>query len=184
MPEDEQERELSARFRAGDEAALREMYDRWSAVVFTVALRSLGDRSDAEDVTQRTFVSAWTSRATYDPEKGRLSTWLMAITRRRIADTHEARARVRALGEQIERITRPDDLVHEPPDLVDAILIANELDRLEPDARAVIHLAFFDDLTHDQIAHRLDMPLGTVKSHIRRSLARLRDRLDVIHVAP
>lgn len=180
----EHEQELAARFRAGDEAALAEVYARWSPVVFTLALRSLGDRSDAEDVTQRVFVSAWTSRASYDRTKAKLSTWLVAITRRRIADMHESRAKVRALQHELERMTNPDELVREPPDVAESILVQSELERLEPDAQKVVRLAFFDDLTHDQIAHRLDMPLGTVKSHIRRSLTRMRDRLEVTHVAP
>lgn len=184
MSDDEHEAAQSARFRAGDESALAEIYERWSPVVFTLALRSLGDRSDAEDVTQRTFVSAWTSRESYDAGKAKLSTWLIAIARHRIADMHESRAKIRALREHLERMTRPEDLVDEPVDLVDGILVADELGRLEPAAREVVRLAFFDDLTHEQIARRLDMPLGTVKSHIRRSLTRLRDRLEVKHVAP
>lgn len=183
--DDEHDGDLAARFRAGDEDALAQLYRRWSAVVFTIALRSLGDRSDAEDVTQRVFVSAWTSRTTYDPAKARLSTWLIAITRRRIADMHESRAKVRALRELLERTAGPDDLRADAPDVVESILIADELERLEPTARAVVRLAFFDDLTHEQIARRLDLPLGTVKSHIRRSLLRLRSRLEVDdHVAP
>ncbi|MFE1644787.1 RNA polymerase sigma factor [Microbacterium sp. P01] len=175
---------LNARFRGGDERALEEIYRRWSPVVYTLALRSLGDRGDAEDVTQKTFVSAWTSRGSYDPGKARLSTWLVAIARRRIADTHEARSRIRALHEQLQRVTSPDDLLATPQlDLGEMLLVASELDRLEPDAQRVMRLAFFDDLTHQEIATRLDMPLGTVKSHIRRSLTRLRTRLEVTHVA-
>jgi RNA polymerase sigma factor (sigma-70 family) len=180
---DDRETELDSRFISGDERALEEVYRRWSPVVFTLALRSLGDRSDAEDVTQRVFVSAWTSRASFDPAKAKLSTWLVAITRRRIADMHESRAKIRAIQEQLERTTSPDDLVRDPPDLAESILVTDEIDRLEPDARAVMRLAFFDDLTHEQIARRLDMPLGTVKSHIRRSLTRMRDRLEVTRVA-
>ncbi|QKJ20564.1 RNA polymerase sigma factor [Microbacterium hominis] len=176
--------ELAERFRRGDERALAELYRRWSPVVFTLALRSLGDRGDAEDVTQRTFVSAWTSRASFDARKAKLSTWLMVIARRRIADAHEARARVRAVEEEVLRTTRPDDLVREPPDLADTLLVANEIEQLEPDAQTVVRMAFFDDLTHVEISERLDMPLGTVKSHIRRSLTRMRDRLEVSHVAP
>ncbi len=178
------ERALAERFRAGDESALEDVYRRWSPVVFTLALRSLGDRSDAEDVTQRVFVSAWTSRESYDTAKAKLSTWLVAIARHRIADMHESRARVRALQSQLEKLTRPDDLVRDPPDLAESILVADELERLEPDAQRVVRLAFFDDLTHEQIAARLDMPLGTVKSHIRRSLIRMRERLEVTRVAP
>ncbi|MFB8385795.1 RNA polymerase sigma factor [Microbacterium sp. NPDC055910] len=177
------EEALNTRFVAGDERALAELYRRWSPVVFTLALRSVGDRGDAEDITQRTFVSAWTSRASYDPRKAKLSTWLVAIARRRIADTLESRSKVRALQQEMERFTRPDDLVQDHDDLSEQILVADELQHLEPDAQQVMRLAFFDDLTHDQISRRLAMPLGTVKSHIRRSLNRLRDRLEVNHVA-
>lgn len=179
-----EDREIAERFRSGDERALEAVYRRWSPIVFTLALRSLGDRGDAEDVTQKTFVSAWTSRASYDPLKARLSTWLITIARRRIADTHEARARVRALQEELERFSDPGALVGQDIDLADRLLLADEMERLEPDAKRVIKLAFYDDLTHDQIAHRLQMPLGTVKSHIRRSLSRMRVRLEVGHAAP
>lgn len=178
-----EEVELAQRFGTGDERALEEVYRRWSPIVFTLALRSLGDRSDAEDATQKTFVSAWTSRASYDPAKARLSTWLVVIAKRRIADTHEARARFRALQEELQRFSHPDELVGSEIDLGDSLLLADEIERLEPDARRVVHLAFYDDLTHDQIATRLQMPLGTVKSHIRRSLTRMRTRLEVGHVA-
>lgn len=178
------EARVNERFVAGDEAALAEIYRRWSPVVFTLALRSLGDRGDAEDVTQRTFVSAWTSRASYDTSKARLSTWLISIARRRIADTHESRTKIRQRQEQMERVTAPEDLISEPIDLSHTLLVANEMQQLQPDAHAVMRLAFFDDLTHEEIARRLDMPLGTVKSHIRRSLTRMRDRLEVSRVAP
>ena len=178
------EAQLDERFRAGDEQALADVYRRWSPVVFTLALRSLGDRGDAEDVTQRTFVSAWTSRTSYDPSKARLSTWLVAIARRRIADMHESRAKVRAIQAEMERLTAPEDLVREPPDLSETLLVAHEMQQLEPDARAVMRLAFYDDLTHEEISRRLGMPLGTVKSHIRRSLIRMRNRLEVTRVTP
>lgn len=182
--EDLDEQELVERFRRGDDRALEAVYRRWSALVFTLALRSLGDRGDAEDVTQKTFVSAWTSRASYDPGKAKLATWLVTIARRRIADMHEARARVRRLQDELVRFSDPDDMIQSDIDLADRLLLADELERLEPDARDVVRLAFYDDLTHQQIAERLEMPLGTVKSHIRRSLSRLRSRLEVGHVAP
>ncbi len=172
-----------ARFAAGDERALEHVYRRWSPVVFTLALRSLGDRTDAEDVTQKTFVSAWTSRSSFDPARARLSTWVVAIAKRRIADTHEARRRIRVLQEQLQSVTRPDDLVAPEVDLGETLLVAQEIERLEPDAQRVMKLAFFDDLTHQEISRRLEMPLGTVKSHIRRSLERMRTRLEVTHAA-
>ncbi|TFV80883.1 sigma-70 family RNA polymerase sigma factor [Microbacterium sp. dk485] len=181
---DEDELDVAGRFQAGDERALEAIYRRWSPLVFTLALRALGDRGDAEDATQRTFVSAWNSRQSFDPARAGLSTWLVAIAKRRIADVREARARVAAAQDELQRLTDPEALVVPEIDLGDRLLLADEIERLEPDARAVIRLAFYDDLTHDQIAHRLQLPLGTVKSHIRRSLTRLRRRLEVSHVAP
>lgn len=113
---------VGERFRDGDERALEEIYRRWSPVVFTLALRSLGDRTDAEDVTQKTFVSAWGSRASFDPAKARVSTWLIAIARRRIADTHEARARIGALQRELERYAEPTGRDAPEVDIGDTIL--------------------------------------------------------------
>jgi len=176
------EAELAERFAAGDERVLRQMYDRWARVVYTLAARSLGDLSEAEDVTQRTFVSAWTSRASYRTDAGPLGPWLIAIARRRIADAHEARARMARIEEAMKSVA--EEPVAEAADVSDAIFVADEIARLEPDARSVVTLAFYEDLTHAQISQRLDMPLGTVKSHLRRSLSRLRTRLEAARVTP
>jgi RNA polymerase sigma-70 factor (ECF subfamily) len=173
------DRELAERFATGDETAVRAMYERWSRIVYTLAVRSLGDTAEAEDVTQRTFVSAWTSRSSFRPDRAPLGAWLITIARRRIADAHEARARTSRLEEALKAVVPEEAVEH---DVSDAMLVADEVAQLEPDARAVLALAFYEDLTHEQISQRLDMPLGTVKSHIRRSLARLRTRLEAHHV--
>ena len=168
-------------FAAGVDRALEDAYRRWSALVYTLAVRSLGDIGDAEDVTQKTFVSAWTGRSNFNPSRARLSAWLVGIAKNKIADTHEARARIRRLQEQLAAVTVPGDWMTEPVDLADTLLIADEIAQLEPDAQKVIRLAFYDDLTHSEISIRLGLPLGTVKSHIRRSLQRMRTRLEVTH---
>src|SRR3954454_15137595 len=183
MSDDVDERAVEAAFREGDERALAAVYARWSPLIYTLAVRSLGDVGDAEDVTQKTFVAAWTGRSGFDPDRARVSAWLVGIAKNKIADTHEARAKVRRLQEQLTASGRPEDFVSEPVDLADSLLIADEIARLEPDAQTVMRLAFFDDLTHAEIAARLAMPLGTVKSHIRRSLQRMRTRLEVTDVA-
>lgn len=177
----EDDADLAGRFAAGDEGALRQMYDRWSRLVFTIAARSIGDLSEAEDIVQQTFVSAWRSRASFDPARAGLSTWLLAIARRRIADAHEARSRSARLEEAMRAVA--EEPIAAPVDVEGSVLLADEISRLEPDARSVVTLAFYQDLTHVQIADRLDMPLGTVKSHLRRSLSRLRSRLEASHVA-
>jgi RNA polymerase sigma-70 factor (ECF subfamily) len=181
--DDVDERAVEAAFRAGSESALAAVYARWSPLIYTLAVRSLGDVGDAEDVTQKTFVAAWTGRGGFDPNRARISAWLVGIAKNKIADTHEARAKIRRLQEELAGGRRPDDLMEEPVDLADSLLLADEIARLEPDAQKVMHLAFFDDLTHAEISTRLGMPLGTVKSHIRRSLQRLRARLEVTDAA-
>src|SRR5690349_19799955 len=84
---------LAERFASGDEEALRTAYAKWSPLVYTLAARSLGNRLDAEDVTQQVFIAAWNSRERYDPTRAPLQSWLVGITRHRIADAHEARAK-------------------------------------------------------------------------------------------
>lgn len=170
---------LAERFVRGDERALGEIYGQWSALVYSLALRSLGDATDAEDVTQRVFVAAWQGRERYDPQRASLSAWLVGITRHSIADAHQARSRERTITAQVAAITGDDAVPAPEVELADRLLIADEMARLEPLQRQVVQLAFFDDLTHLQIAERLGMPVGTVKSHIRRSLTKLRGRLEV-----
>lgn len=180
---DEATAELARRFVAGEERALAEMYSRWASLVYSLAVRSLGDATDAEDVTQKVFVAAWQGRHRYDPDRSALGAWLVGITRHTIADMHALRGKERTITAEVTAITREEVAPASDVDLADRLLIADEMAKLEPTARAVVHLVFFDDLTHTQIAERLQMPIGTVKSHIRRSLVRLRGRLEVSHEA-
>lgn len=178
LVEDGSDDDVAARFAAGDERALEEAYRRWSRLVYTVALRATGSSEDAADVTQVTFVSAWRSRQGFDADKGSLPAWLMSISRRRLADHWRERGREMRRVEAVA--IGSDDPVAEPMDgLVDRVLLADELERLGDPQKRIMELAFFQDLTHAQIAGVLDLPLGTVKSHIRRSLDRLRTRLEV-----
>lgn len=173
--------DLAAAFATGDETVLRTAYDRYGPLVYRVALGVLRSSRDAEDVTQATFVSAWQGRHTFDPAVGSLGGWLVGIARRRAIDQlrvigREQRAEDAARSFEYDgRIdTRPS-----PEQVVDRVVVADELGRLPQVQRQVLELAFFDDLTHHQIAALTGMPLGTVKSHLRRGLLRLRRRWEV-----
>jgi RNA polymerase sigma-70 factor, ECF subfamily len=174
--------EVGRRFAAGDEQALAWAYERWAAQVHGMAVRAFGPGPDAEDVTQQVFISAWTGRAGYRPEQGPLPAWLTGVCRHKIADTWARRDRQRRATEAaVAELTAAPAGGPAPVDstVADRVLLLGELDRLGQPQRGIIELAFFADLTHTQIAERTGLPLGTVKSHIRRTLERLRDRLEV-----
>ena len=128
-------------------------------------------------------MAAWRSRASFDRDRGTLGGWLVTITRNKVADALRARQRdSRVLlqvtgGAAVSAPEAPSDRV------VDRIVLADELAQLPESQRLVMVLAFYSDLTHEQIARVLALPLGTVKSHIRRGLLRMRSRLEANGVA-
>jgi RNA polymerase sigma-70 factor (ECF subfamily) len=174
--------DVAVAFGGGQPDALTLVYERFGRLVYSIALRSLGTRPDAEDVTQQVFVSAWRSRDSFDRRRGSLGGWLVRITRNKVADAlrdrqREGRVLQVAGGAAVTAPQAPSDRV------VDRIVLADELAQLPESQRLVMVLAFYSDLTHVQIARVLGLPLGTVKSHIRRGLARLRSRLEADGVA-
>jgi RNA polymerase sigma factor (sigma-70 family) len=176
--------EVARGFCAGDEQALAWAYERWAGQVHGMAVRAFGPGPDAEDVTQQTFVAAWTGRARYSPAQGPLPAWLVGICRHKIADGWARLERQRRSTEAAAADARSgptgsaDDGV--AGSVADRVLLLGELERLGQPQRGIIELAFFEDLTHAQIAVRTGLPLGTVKSHIRRTLERLRNRLEEV----
>jgi RNA polymerase sigma factor (sigma-70 family) len=175
----------------GEPGALREAYERHGGWVLAVARRALGSPHDAEDVTQQVFADAWRGRAGFDPERGVLGAWLAGIVRRRVADRLGARgreARPGAVADVAEDGDARGDAVGPGPALADQVvetlLVADELARLPADQARVLRLAVLDELTHQQVATATGLPLGTVKSHLRRGLARLRRRWEAHGAAP
>lgn len=174
--------QLNESFAAGDEAALAEAYRQFSPLVHTLALRSLRDSSAADDVTQEVFIRVWRSRSAFDPAKARLPAWIVGITRNVVTDAQAASTReTRKVLAAVELAPAPEVSAGHATaeELADRLLLDGELEKLGEPQGSILKLAFYDDLTHSQSSQKLDLPLGTVKSHIRRSLSQLRSRLEV-----
>jgi RNA polymerase sigma factor (sigma-70 family) len=175
---------LAEAFLSGTDQALRMAYDRYGAAVFHLATRVLSNRADAEDVTQATFVAAWLGRDTFDPDRGGMLGWLLGIARRKAVDRIRSATRENRITDTVRALPDPPVADESPDRVLDRLVIADELARLPSEQRRTLELAFYDDLTHPQISAVTGLPLGTVKSHIRRGMASLRRRWEVDGVAP
>jgi len=168
---------LDADFAAG-RAELHRVYEAHSSLVYSLCRKALGTDA-AKDVTQEVFVSAWRGRHQFDPQRGNLAQWLVGITKRRIIDhlRSEGRHENRRAGDDS---AIPAGLQSEPQvdRLADQMLVAEGLAQLGDRARQVIEMAYINDLTHQQIAEQTGLPLGTIKSDIRRGLQRIRTHLE------
>jgi RNA polymerase sigma-70 factor, ECF subfamily len=170
--------ELLRRMRGGDETALEILYKRYGGLVFTLALRIVGDPELAREVLQDAFLRCWDGRETYDAGRGRVPWWLIGIARNRAIDLlrsrpHQARLRER---ETLPETARASDA--SLWDVTDAVAlrgaIANALERLSTVQRRAIEMAYYRGLTQAEIARELGEPLGTVKSRTREGMERLR----------
>ncbi len=171
--------EWMQRFRAGDAAALRQAFDRYGGMVQRVGMLRLGNHHDAEELVQQVFVRAWKGREGFDPARGSLGAWLLGITRRLIADRYASLDRDRKVVSAAESIAPPATETKSVDRVVDRVVVSNELNKLPAEQRMVLRLAFYGDLSHSEIAATTGIPVGTVKSHIRRALIQLRKRWEV-----
>lgn len=176
VPEDE----LAARFAAGEEEALRLAYDRFGSLVYSLCRRGVAD-SDADDITQQTFIAAWKSRDRYDPSRP-LGAWIVGIAKFKILDAQRAAGRRRDTATDTVSVVADEAPQEHLERLADRMVLVDALGSLPAERRTVLERAFFSDLTHPQIAEEMNLPLGTVKSHIRRGLASLREHLEGANV--
>ncbi len=169
---------LEERLVLGDEQALRQVYEEFGPMVLGLCRKLVG--ADAEDVAQQVFVDAWKARERFDPNRGSLGAWLSGISRFKSIDFLRAKRRRPSIpsdkvGEQANDEAKVDELI-------DRMVLKNALDILPPIRREVIELGFFIGLSHPEISSKLDLPLGTVKSHMRRGLEALQKELRGSHV--
>lgn len=162
---------IATAWTQGAEDALERAYARWSPLVHGLARKAVGP-VDAEDITQQVFLSAWRGKDTFDPAHGPLGAWLVGITRRAVADVLRQRHRTTEVPSPMEA-----DAIDEPSvqlDRDDLLAIYEELERIGDPPRQIVLLAYVHDKTQKEIAELLQLPLGTVKTHTNRTLARLR----------
>jgi RNA polymerase sigma factor (sigma-70 family) len=165
------DREILDRFRDGDESAVKAVYERFRGPVFAISMSVLHDHGLAADATQQTFIKAWQSATTYDPQR-ELAPWIYAIARRTAIDIYRKQSRSVA-SEDVDSTTLPPSL----DTIWEVFEVRSALDRLPDDERLVIKLSHFDGLTHVEIAEHMGIPVGTVKSRSHRAHRRLLELL-------
>lgn len=175
---------LLPRIAAGDQSAVPECISRYGGLIWSLAQRRLASRQDAEDAVQEVFVDLWRSADRFDPLVAEEITFVAMIARRRVIDTLRRRTALpqasAADASSIANLADPagDASVGRRLELGEEARLADEhLDQLKPEEQRVLRLSIYDDLSHAAIAEQTGMPLGTVKSHIRRGLDSLRLKL-------
>jgi len=163
---------LVSAIRSGDEQAMAQLYERYSGIVYSVALRILGDTGAAEDILQEVFMQLWRSPDMFEATRGTLPGWLAVVTRNRAIDS---------LRKRRPETEITDVIVSIEPDLAGAAQSTRALEKIRSalggmpaPQRSALEMAFFDGLTHTEIAEKTGEPLGTIKTRIRAGLLTLR----------
>jgi RNA polymerase sigma-70 factor (ECF subfamily) len=174
--------DLMVRLGQGEANALEVIYDRHSDVAFSLAYRMTGNRAQAEDVVQESFMSIWRSGARYDRTRGSVRTWVLGIVHNRAIDSlrrHLVHDKRRASDEGIEETLPARERTEiEVVRRTEAEVVRAALDELPADQQRVIELAYFGGFSHSEIADMLDAPIGTVKGRMRLALGKLRGLLE------
>lgn len=158
--------------RSGDQQAMGELFDRYSSLVYSVALRVLGDTGAAEDILQEVFMQLWRKPAVFDSARGSLAAWLAVIARNRAIDAIRKRKPETDIEDVI--VSVEPDFAGEAERNRAAEHIRRKLSEMPEPQRSALEMAFFEGLTHSEIATKTGTPLGTIKTRIRTALISLR----------
>jgi RNA polymerase sigma-70 factor, ECF subfamily len=158
--------------KSGDQSAIAELYDRYSSIVYAVALRVLGDTMAAEDVLQEVFLQLWRNPAAFDAARGNLAAWLAVIARNRAIDA--LRRRKPEMDIEGVIVSVAPDLAANADRMRAAEKVRGVLQGMAPAQRAALEMAYFEGLSHSEIASKTGEPLGTIKTRIRAGLMALR----------
>jgi RNA polymerase sigma-70 factor, ECF subfamily len=163
---------LIAAIRNGNQEAMAELYDRYSSVVYAVALRVLGDTSAAEDILQEIFMQLWRKPGAFDASRGNLAPWLAVITRNRAVDVLRKR-RPQSELEDTTLTVNPDFAGEADRGLI-VEKVRSALQAMSSQQRSALEMAYFEGYSHSEISAKTGEPLGTIKTRIRSGLMQLR----------
>jgi RNA polymerase sigma-70 factor, ECF subfamily len=178
-----EERELIVRLQRRDPQALAELYDRYGKLAYSLVLRVVRDQAIAEDLVQETFLRVWNRVNSVDSDKGSIGPWLLAIARNRAIDY------LRSSAGRERKAVELDEIDHAPlyREMEAGILISDQarrvklaMDKLAPNYRTVMELAYFEGLSQSEMAAKMGQPLGTIKTWVRTALQSLREDLGVV----
>jgi RNA polymerase sigma-70 factor (ECF subfamily) len=169
---------LLALLARSDDDALAELYDRYGRAAYALALRILRDAALAQDAVQEAFLTAWRTAPSYDPRRGAPSTWLMTLVHRRAVDVVRREDRRRAAPLDDAPVASGDATDETAELRIERRRVQDALALLAPNEREALELAYYGGLSQSEIAERLGVPLGTVKSRMFAGLARLREALE------
>jgi len=167
------------RVAAGDSSAVDDCLAQYGALVWSLARRHSPNYSDAEDAVQEAFLGIWQGAARFDPEKGSETTFITTIVRRRLIDRHRKRGRqLDTASLENQPVATRENHTEQVAISEEATMVRQRMASLRPAERRVLELAISEGMSHSEIAESTSMPLGTVKTHARRGMIRLREMLE------
>lgn len=167
------EEELVSALKRNERSAFEFLYDHYSGALFNIISKTLKDEEKATDVLQESFLKIWKNIASYNPEKGRLFTWIMNIARNGAIDAVRAEGRKPAMDDIENTVVLNEKDTYDDSQTVSSDMKAI-VDMLRPERKILIDMAYFQGYTHEEISEELSIPLGTVKSRIRTALQELK----------
>ncbi|MEQ1796497.1 MAG: sigma-70 family RNA polymerase sigma factor [Lacibacter sp.] len=174
------ETELVTRLKNGDQQAMSELYDRFSAALLGIIMKVIADQATAEDVLQETMIKIWNNIGSFDSAKGRLFTWMINIARNQSIDKTRSKGfKQQSKNSSVEDSVYLNESIPAAGTSADTMDVKNWLLHLPEENRQLMRLAYFMGYTQEEISKELNMPLGTVKTKIRNSLILLRKKLNV-----
>jgi len=163
---------LLSAMRSGDEKAIAELYDRYSALVYSVALRVLGDTGAAEDILQEVFMQLWRNPGLFDSSRGNLAPWLAVIARNRAIDALRKRRPESDIADVV--VSVEPDMAGDAERSIAMTKVRGVLAGMSVAQRSALEMAYFEGLSHSEISAKTGEPLGTIKTRIRAGLLALR----------